>query len=108
MNEPSDSDADRKIKRYDLRNVDIFRRALVRKPWLGLLLFVLAVIAGAALALGWVGKSETRRSAGFRTWAGAALWWLFGAWIGAETWRAMRQRGQGEAPRGGGGGERKS
>ena len=83
---------DQRIKRYDLRHVAIFRRELMRRPWLGVVLFILAVVAGAALALGWVGRYETRRSAAFRTWAGAAIWWLFGAWVGAETVRALRGR----------------
>jgi hypothetical protein len=83
---------DPKARRYDLKQVGIFRRALLQRPWLGLLLCVVSVIAGAALAFGWVGRSTTRRDANVRAWIAAVIWWLFGAWVGAESLRAFLRR----------------
>lgn len=91
MNAPPDP-PEPKARRYDLRQVGIFRRALLRRPWLGLLLCAVSVIAGAALAFGWVGRSTTRRDANVRAWVAAVIWWLFGAWVGAESLRAFVQR----------------
>ncbi|MBC7728356.1 MAG: hypothetical protein H7242_12240 [Microbacteriaceae bacterium] len=90
---PDPPDApDPKAPRYDLKQVRIFRRALLQRPWLGLLLCLVSVLAGAALAFGWVGRSTSRRDATLRAWIAAVIWWLFGAWVGAESVRGFMQR----------------
>ncbi len=86
------SDPEPKFRRSDLSQVTRFHRLLEQKPGLGLVLSALCVVAAVAMAQGFVGRSPARASDDVRAWVGAALWGVFGLYVGGVTARGLLRR----------------
>ena len=66
--------AERRVRRYDLRELAGFQRLIAAQPRLALVLALLLALAGVALVAGWVPVPSGR--GGFGLWIVAVLAWL--------------------------------
>ena len=78
--------AERRIRRYDLRELAVFQRLIAAQPRLALVLAVLLALAGVALAAGWV---PTPRPTA-RPWIVAVLAWLLALVVAVIALRGLR------------------
>ena len=78
---------ERRIRRYDLRELAVFQRLIAAQPRLALVLAALLALAGVALAAGWV---PTPRPTARSPWIVAVLAWLLALVVAVIALRGLR------------------
>lgn len=91
---PDPKQPERKIKRYDLRDVSVFQGLIAAQPRASLALAAVCALAGVAVVAGWVPLPATAR--GFGLWFAVAVAWLLTLFVGVHAVRSFR-RGKGDA-----------
>ena len=78
---------ERRIRRYDLRELAVFQRLIAAQPRLALVLAALLALVGVALAAGWV---PTPRPTARSAWIVAVLAWLVALVVAVIALRGLR------------------